>query len=358
MNCAFVASYYGPYYSNFVASMFAFDQEMHQRGHAVVYVFPKEAEQFTWRQKLDELGRKAYFIPYKPNSWHNLQALRAIFRENQIQLIYSHMCGWDLTARLAALTTPVVWHMRMGVNNTPWLKHLVHWIRYRILGFGRTYHIGCSQAVADAINSLHPKHPCVGIHNCLDFSRLEKDFRPFPAKPPYTLLVFGWSPATKGLDLVLDACAEINHSDMILQLLVSSQEKTYQYINQRYSDQFPPWLKLIPPTDKVNELYRQADIMISASRSEGFSFSLAEAIYSGLPAIYSDIPGTSWAGDFCATHVFKSGDAIDLARAIHQCIEHGISLEEQQMNRRQMEECYSMETWKKKIVDYLETIQG
>ena len=126
-------------------------------------------------------------------------------------------------------------------------------------------------------------------------------------------------------------------------------------MDQRYP-QLPSWVELIPPTDRVNELYQKADLMISASRTEGFSFSLAEAIYSGLPVIYSDIPGTSWAGQFKATHVFSSGNADELKQAVRSCIAQEITEEEIGFNQSLMLDKYSISSWVNQIVSNLEKI--
>ena len=356
MKCAFVASYYGPYYSNFIASMLAFHDGMTTNGHEVCYVFPKEAESFEWLPLLKKRTNKIYFIGYHGLAWKDICSLRKIFKLENVDLIYSHMCGWDFSAHFAAPFTPIVWHMRMGVNLKPFAKMVKNWIKFHILGFGKTYHVAVSDAVTDIINSLRPRHLCQSIPNALETSRLPSSFVvPFKEKP-YRLLMFGWQPTTKGLDTVLDASEKLNLNEKIIELVVSAQEKTYEYIRKRYQDSPPEWLKLLPPTSNVASVYSQGDMMVSASRSEGFSFCLAEALYCGLPVIYSDIPGTSWAGEFQCTHVFKMADSVDLCRAIHECIKQGLTEKEQVTNRKLLEKKYSMSAWTSKIIEYLETI--
>ena len=76
MNCIFVASYFGPYYSNFVASVLAFHDCMVNRGHEMSYVFPKEVEGFEWIANLLSKSKKVYFIPYRGNSLKDVFTLR------------------------------------------------------------------------------------------------------------------------------------------------------------------------------------------------------------------------------------------------------------------------------------------
>ena len=356
MKCALVASYYGPYYSNFVASMLAFHDGMTKNGHEVFYVLPREAESFEWLPLLKKKTKRIYFIEYHGFAWKDICSLRKIFKFENVDLIYSHMCGWDFSAHFAAPFTPIVWHMRMGVNLKPFAKMVKNWIKFHILGFGKTYHVAVSDAVTGIINSLHPLHRCLSIPNALETNRLPLSFvTPFKEKP-YRLLVFGWQPTTKGLDTVIDACELMNKHEILIELLVSAQDKTYEYIRKYYQKCPPGWLKLLPPTSDVASIYSQADMMVSASRSEGFSFCLAEALYCGLPVIYSDIPGTSWAGEFKCAHIFKTADSVDLCRAINECIRQGFTKKQQEINRELVNRKYTMDVWTRKVIDFLESI--
>lgn len=356
IRCAFVASYYGPYYSNFVSSVFALQKAMQGHGADIIYVFPEETKDFQWIKDLEIINSKLYFLHYSPYSFQNLSQLRKIFKKEKINLIYSHMCGWDLTVRFAAPLTRVIWHMRMGVNISDKKKKLKNWVKFRILGFGKTYHVAVSQPVTDAINSLKPRHRCVTIHNALDFGRLNPKQVSFKMEKPYKLLMFGWQPYVKGLDNVLSACERLNANGECIRLVVSAQKETYRYVESRYTNQ-PEWLELVAPTDNIAELYNDVDFMISSSRTEGFSFSLAEAIYSGVPVIYSDIPGTSWAGKFNKAHAYRTEDIDDLCEKILKAIDEGITEEERSINREIMYKEYSQEIWVEKVLKFIESIE-
>lgn len=352
IRCAVVASYYGPYYSNFVASLYEFNKLMLENNNEVIYVFPKEVADFEWINELERTN-KIYYLEYAPKSFNNLKSLRKIFKSEKINLIYSHMCGWDFTAHFAAPLTPIIWHMRMGVNNVDKKKKIKNWIKFKILGFGKTYHIAVSEPVTQAINSFKPKNQCVTIRNALDFSRLKTPT--IKNVDNKNILIFGWQPHTKGLDVVLDACEKLIAEDKKFNLLISAQEQTYEYMNQRYQ-QLPDWVELLEPTSDVALLYDRADIMISASRSEGFSFALAEAIYSGLVTVVSDIPGTSWSSEFVARYEFKSGDSDSLKTALETALNHNITYEEQNNNRQILEQKYSMDVWADAVYKELNSI--
>lgn len=354
MKCAFIASFYGPYYSNFVASMIAFDIKMKQEGHSVFYILPKEAEFFEWMTDFKKQNSNIYFIKYNPYSFNNLLTLRKVFKTEKVDIIYSHMCGWDLTVRFAAPLTPVIWHMHMNVNVLNPIKRIKNWIKFRIIGFGRTYHIAVSEPVTKAINSLKPHNKCVAIHNCIDFSRLETTFKD-ETSDVKKFLIFGWAPIVKGLDITLDACEKLVNENFKFKLLVSSQAKTYEFFENRY-DNTPSWIEFIEPMSNVSELYKKADVMLSASRSEGFSFALAEAIYLGLTTVVSDIEGTAWSNEFSARFEFESENPDSLYKALKKAYFYTISIEEQERNRKILLDKYSMGVWVDKVYNELNLI--
>lgn len=343
MKCAFVASYYGPYYSNFVASVLAFEKKMQENGHSVFYVFPKEVEKFEWVELLRKYNNDIYFLEYAPHRISNVLSFRKIFKKEKADIIYSHMCGWDFTVRFAAPFKPIIWHMHMSVNVVNKVKRIKNWLKFNILGFGKTYHIAASELVAKAINETNPRNKCVSIYNALDFSRLNVNDNKTNDKCK-RILLFGWEPIVKGLDIALDACEQLIKDGKNIRLLVSSQEKTYQYIKSKYTNQ-PEWLELLEPTNDVSKLYNAADIMLSSSRSEGFSYALAEAIYSGLVTVVSDIIGTNWSKEFLGRFEFVSGDSNSLKSALENALAYNITSSEKEYNKNKMHEKYSMDSW-------------
>ena len=77
MKCAFIASFYGPYYSNFVASMISFDKKMKSEGDTVLYILPKETENLIKIVEIRNDARKlgitrikvqGDFIIFEPNN--------------------------------------------------------------------------------------------------------------------------------------------------------------------------------------------------------------------------------------------------------------------------------------------------
>lgn len=357
VRCAFISSYMGPYYGNYVASVIACEKKMQGKGWYSVYVFPKDVEHYEWVEKLREVTDRLYFLEYRPFSISNILALRKIFKKEKINLIHSRMCGWDFTARFAAPFTPIVWHMEMGVNLSVRIKYIKNWIKFKILALGKVYHTAASVAATEAINSLKPAHRCVAIPNALDLSRLRPLSKPYDSeKAVKNLLVFAYNPNVKGLDVALDACEKLNREKTRFQLLVSAQKNTYTYLEERYPE-LPDWIQILLPTDDIASVYEQCDIMMIPSRSEGFSYALTEALYTGLPAVCSEIPGNRWAKELKGTYYFESENPDALCEAIENCAKQGIREEEQLFNRSVIEERYSMETWAEDVIRFMEGIR-
>jgi glycosyltransferase involved in cell wall biosynthesis len=85
--------------------------------------------------------------------------------------------------------------------------------------------------------------------------------------------------------------------------------------------------------------YRAADLYVSASRSDGSSVSLLEAMACGLPALVSDIPGNrEWIRPGIEGWLFRDGDEADLAYAIGQAAKERGALEQAGVHARQTAE--------------------
>ena len=350
-----VASYGGPYGGNFIPSLLEYDKIAKELGLKTVYVFPDHIKEYDWVETMKQTSDKLYFIPYKPYSLDNIRRIRKICKDENAVLIYSRMSGWDLTARFAMPHLPLIWHFEMGYDFSNKKERIKYKIRYELLGFGKTYHIAVSDNATDKINSFHLKNKCEWIPNAINIKRLEKkettDFQ-----KPVRLLAFAYDPIVKGFDLALDACEELNKDTEQFILMASAQEKTYEYINERYGDEVPKWLELLEPTDKISDLFNSADILLSVSRSEGLSFANLEGIYSGLPVVYSSIPGNKLLGDFQMTYEFETENVDSLVEKINECSNSSIDINSREFNIQKINDEYSMNAWSERIRAFIENI--
>lgn len=350
-----IASYGGPYGGNFIPSLIAYDEAVKKLGYRTVYIFPDFVRKYDWTEQMRSVADRVYFIPYHQYTWDNVKRIRKICKAENAVLMYSRMTGWDITARLAMPRLPLIWHMEFGLDLTSKKNKVKYWIKYRILGNGKTYHIAASDKSAEAINSLHVKNKCEWIPNAINTGRLHIR-EEIPFTEPVKLLTFAYIPEIKGFDIALDACELLNKDGASYILMASAQEPTYDFVKKRYGEAAPGWLRLIPPTDDISELFDEADVLLCPSRSEGLSFANLEGLYSGLPVVYSDIPGNKILTDFKTTHSFETCNHISLAEKIKQCSQEKITSDAQQFNRTLIEEKYTMPGWTTKISDYIQKV--
>lgn len=350
-----VASYGGPYGGNFIPSLIAYDKVAKELGYRTVYIFPGFVSKYPWVSEMQTVADKVYFVPYHQYTLDNVKRIRRICKDENAAIIYSRMSGWDITARLAMPRLPMIWHMEMGLDLTTKKQRLKYFFKYRFLGFGKTYHIAVSDKTADVINSLNVKNKCEWIPNAINTKRLNKR-KEYSFGKPVKLLTFAYLPEIKGFDIALDACEVLNTDDTNYELMASAQERTHDYVGQRYKDGVPKWLRLIPPTDNISELFDEADILLCPSRSEGLSFANLEALYSGLPVVYSDIPGNKLLADFEMTKVFRTCDCADFAEKIKKSSAAGVSKDCQNRNRNIIEKSFTMNAWAERMKQFIASV--
>ena len=347
-----VASYGGPYGGNFIPSLIEYDRIVKALGLRTIYIFPEIVKDYEWVQIMEEVADGIFFIPYHIHSYDNIRRIRKICKNENAVLMYSRMSGWDIIARLAMPNLPLIWHFEMGLNLSSKKSRIKYWLKYNFFGVGKTYHIAVSEAATQAINSLRIRHKCVWIPNAINTDRLEKK-EASSFKTPTKLLIFAYDPITKGLDVALDACEELNKASLQFILLASAQEKTYTYINERYGEEVPKWIELLEPTDKISDLFNDADILLSASRSEGLSFANLEGLYSGLPVVFSDIPGNKLLYDFDMTYAFEKANPISMIEAIQKCSDNPVSESCIEKNQKVILDNYSMKAWSERIGSFI-----
>lgn len=350
-----MSSYMGPYISNYILSELELDKKIRHEGNYIIHIFPRDVQDKPWVKLFEEIDAKVFFIDYKPRTLGSILCLRRIFKQENINIIHCQFGGWDFDAKFAAPFTKMIWHQRMSVNLDTWSRKIKYWLKYNLLGFCRTRHIGISEAVYNAIDSL-TLHKVYLIPNAIDFKRLdvsEAQKKAHDEKGPYKLLMFSYSPYVKGLDIAYRACDFLNAKGVNVELAVVSQENSDVEIYSTYNP-MPHWMRILKPNSNVSEYYLEADAFLSASRSEGFSNSLLEAIYSGLNVIYSDISGTRWASEFRNAFMYSVESPQDLANAIILSMNSSISEENVVANRKLAEEKYSMLEWVNSIYSIYE----
>ena len=81
-------------------------------------------------------------------------------------------------------------------------------------------------------------------------------------------------------------------------------------------------LRLVPPTNRIEDYFRAADLFVLPSAREGLPIVLLEAMACGLPCIASRLPGSTdvMIDSGRNGHLVPSGDPVALANALREVL--------------------------------------
>ena len=191
------------------------------------------------------------------------------------------------------------------------------------------------------------------IINGIDLKRLKnyKDYD-FPNGIP-VFLSFGGESISKGIPTILEAAELLAASGEKFLIRITKGYSIDKVLTQRYPENLPLWLEIVPQTEDISSLFQSSNCYISASLKETMSMAIAEASIVGLPIIQSDIPGTWWNSSNPSTFIFKVGDSHALAKRMAEIIHFDkkrlkiLCNESRQNNIIKL----NMSDWCKKIID-------
>lgn len=248
--------------------------------------------------------------------------------EREAALVHTHFTAADLAgARVAAAAgIPCVWHVRTGFNGYPprqWAKDL---LKMRLVARRDVARI---VAVSPWLGELvrrrgAPVDRVEVVPNAIVLSRFERMPSRAAARERFGLdqeaqvvVALGWWPRVKGVDVLLDALDVVAARNGGMQLLLVGEQELRDHLAAR-SPRTPPWLRQSGFVEDSAWLFAAADLFVSASRHEGQSSAIGEAIGCGLPVVMSDIPGTAGWAAAPGVETFPSEEAELLAARIEQ----------------------------------------
>ncbi len=347
--CLLISSFMAEYKGCYINNIMVLIKKFHENGDEIVFIFPKAKEKVSWLDEIADLGCKVYLLEYKPYSLDNIKFIRKIVKEEKINLIYSDFTGWDNTVKFAKPFMPAIWHERMRVNDKDTVKKIYNLFKYRVIGAIKTYPVGISDDVYNAVNRLAGRNRSSKIYDAVSVERFDMTI-PRSENKIKKYLMFSYTPFVKGVDIAFDAFEKLNESEIKAKLVLVSHGACDDYVKERYPV-IPQWLEVKKPREDVEHYYFDCDTFISASRSEGFSMSLMEALYTGMDAIVSDIPGTSWSQNFKSTSFFESGSAESLLNALNNSQNKKICAQDIAFNREKVDNEYSPDSWAENVIE-------
>lgn len=131
-----------------------------------------------------------------------------------------------------------------------------------------------------------------------------------------------------GVDVIVNAFIKIAHEHPQARLLLfgkGSQEERFRQLIEDEGFEDSVYFGGHASLDELPDVYRSADVYLSASHSDGSSVSLLEALACGKPGLVSDIAGNrEWIQPGVQGWLFRDGDSDDLAVRMAAICENGI----------------------------------
>lgn len=317
-----------PYLGNVMMSELALARAVRERfGISTHFVLADGAAEQPWLADLEAAGSTWSVLPPR-GGWR--AHLDRVIEEHGGALVHTHFTEADLPAARAAKAVgiPCVWHVRTGFSGYPLKQRVKDLIKMRVVARRDVAAIvAVSPWLAGMLRSRGaPADRVEAIPNAIVMERFDDMPTRAEARERFGLgqdadvvLGLGWWPEVKGVDVLLDALEQIAGRHPELEALLVGEEDMRSFLAERQPPP-APWVHTSGFVDDAAWLYAAADVFVSASRHEGQSSAIGEAIACGLGVVMSDIPGTSGWG--AAPHVatFPSEDAAALAGRLDQLL--------------------------------------
>ncbi|MFI3201041.1 MAG: glycosyltransferase family 4 protein [Eubacteriales bacterium] len=275
---------------NFVASMNELATEITKRGIGkITYVLPIVARDRKWVKTLSACD--IYYSEFDLSSMY--RTLQMIGCNNgKRTIIHTHFVGSKVILAIklafARRDYKVLFHMHNHVNlSHNSIKSFVRQLLYRRVDF-----IGVSNAVYEDLLITYPRESSYQVNNAIVFTNLDYEKSEYEFEnDKFNILVIGSEFYRKGIDLVICALEQMKEYSCCLYIVSNNKEVIEELIGKTIGGEIPRYIRVISPVDKVKMLFDQADLFISASRSDSFCYAVAEAAYSDCQVLASDVRG-------------------------------------------------------------------
>jgi glycosyltransferase involved in cell wall biosynthesis len=243
-----------------------------------------------------------------------------------------------------------------------YLRRVKNFVKYAGLGHSARMVAVSEHVRKQAVAAGYPAARVCSILNGIDMERATVAARSKAqvacelAIPPghHLLLMVGWDPSRKGVDLALAAVGSLVVQGFPLVLGILGMEQLSDYLSERKVTAACPWVRKIDATDDVASLYQAATIFLSPSRSEGFTYAACEAMANGTPVVLADIPPVAWARACPAAVFCQVGEANALRNAIRSVLEWSNAERDDRTRRsnQYVREKFAVRQWAEQVAEF------
>jgi glycosyltransferase involved in cell wall biosynthesis len=361
LNVLHIMDYAAPYKGNFIRSIKYLEQQLEKEGGRVIYLFPDKARNLEWITDLIQEKKKVYFIDSmffsKKIIFKNINKLIHIIRREKINIIHTHFIAVNYSLFLIKLFfmpgIHLIGHFHSQYNPP---ANAYRKIKVMITRITCNLMVGVSKSVEEGLHRVGiPYGKLRHVSNAIEFNRL-KEYDNYTIKDTpgqKVVLMIGWPYYIKGVDIALEAIRKMNGEkpDMILAVILAGEMEAAEQAVINQVGAIPKWLRFLPPRDDIASYLNSADIFLSASREEGFSYTLVEAAYCKPLLVSSDIPAPLAMG-IPALRFFRTEDSNDLYNVLNSLRnswpEDHLAIKEKQ--RQYVQDAFSLERWAAEII--------
>lgn len=364
MNILIAADYGTPASGNFVASCVELGRILKIGGSTLTFIIKENnntRSETSWVHWLEREGHRVYLTKYPLQQEEALVFLKQVITAHKIDILHIH---FGMFHRLAvsnskSLGVKVVVHDHMdfpaGANlRKEILRCLAYSLVYRINGVAVvSVNPNKNQAYALAKHWYVPNGLSM-IRNVPESISREQMRLELGLVPEDKICLFlGWDLRRKGLDIAVTAIAKLREENphMLLAVVgvgIPPSQNCLEFLSGTTNvDPHSPWIRYWPSREDMFAYHRAADVYLSASRSEAFSYGILEAISQNTPVVASDIKGTSWCHSYDKAVIYPTENPSACAQAIRQSLKLGQS----QSNADKIVCDYSIEKWCNQMLD-------
>lgn len=370
----YFAQYAAPYPGNFIRSLISLADTLKQNYNSdIFFVFPESAKKTAWIESFSTNYTTFYTSDDVENS---SDMICQIIKKIIPNIVHTHFDGYDIPVTKVVreiciekmINISIVWHLH---DHFSFQKNILKKF-YQYYCFYRHYtHFGKYASVVSvsseslrflrqfSINKQFIKS--IIIPNGVDLERLKpyKDYSSSLDSNSFTFLAFGGRNDSKRIDLLIKAgfiLQEYKYDNF--KIIITKGTDTIKIVNDIVGNNYPSWLKILPQSDIIVDLFAKADCFVSTSVAETFSYAIAEASIYGLPVIQSDIEGTLWNASNPSTFLFKNLNVFDLVDKMKDVMSLSIDKIKEYclITRKNNIEKYTIEAWTKKIIKFYEEL--
>lgn len=324
-NVLLICGYAAPYKGNFILSL-EYLEDTYKDGK-MVYMFPENAKNVVWMADFQE-NHCVYFMSMgffgKKVNRKILKELKNILLIEDIKIIHTHFLVYNYSLFVAKHTFARNIRMIAHIHNQfaiPTTKSAP--IKKFVMEHSYDTIVGVSKSVAEGLNRQIKHKDITYIDNAICFSRLDtyEKISLRDNENQKVVIMAGWPALVKGVDIAAQAILELRNDGCDIKLCIMQSgdfEQTEHCVTEAIGS-YPDWVEILPPREDVATYYNAADIFLSASRTEAFSYCLVEAAYCTPMLITSDIPGPSDL-KIDGMERFVSEDVEDLAHKIKELL--------------------------------------